>query len=175
MVLGAFFLGLQIKWSKLKQIIESRFCDKLIGRININYTNYRAIHEPESRFWITLDGEELYSNSKVKWLFNHYKIILEHSNDNEQMTYEEAEKILEKQGQYYIDYIEDSLCEYINLSISDALNSESFLIRALAMIDRRLGKRRLQSIEIKENEHILVHKLYAIRCEAEKINDSNRL
>ncbi len=175
MVQGVFFLGLQIKWSKLKQIIESRFCDKLSGRVNINYTNYRAIHEPESRFWITLDGEEIYSNSKVKWLYNHYKIILENRSDNESMSYDDAEKILEEQGQYYIGYIEDSLCEYINLSISDALNSESFLIRALAMIDKRLGKRRLQSIEIKENEHKLVHKLYAIRCEVEKINDSNRL
>ncbi|MBT2733475.1 hypothetical protein [Bacillus sp. ISL-7] len=162
-------MGLQIKWSKLKKIIESRFCDKLIGRVNINYTNYRAVHEPESRFWITLDGAEIYSNSKVKWLFNHYKLRL----DEECMSYHEAEKILEEQGQYYIDYIEDSLCEYINLSISDAINSKSFLIRALGMIDKRLGKRRLQSIEIKENEHILVRKLYAIRSEVEKINSNS--
>ncbi|NHC42889.1 hypothetical protein G6549_23620, partial [Bacillus sp. MM2020_1] len=104
-------MGLLIKWSKLKQIIESRFCDKLRGRVNINYTNYRAIHEPESRFWITLDGEEIYSNSKVKWLNNHYMIILENSNDNESMSYDDAEKILEEQGHYYIDYIENSLCE----------------------------------------------------------------
>lgn len=166
-------MGLRIKWSKLKQIIESRFCDKLIDRVNINYTNYRAIHEPESRFWITLDGIEIYSNSKCKWLFNHYKIIQEHSNENVCMSYEEAEKILEDQGQYDIDFLEESLCEYINLSISDALNSESFLIRALAMIDKRLGKRRLQSIQIKEDEHILVHKLYAIRCEAEKTNNKS--
>jgi hypothetical protein len=62
-----------------------------------------------------------------------------------------------------------SLMEYINLSIEEALKSENILIRALAFIDRRVGKRKLYEIEISKNEHFLVKFMYSLRCEVEGI------
>ena len=58
---------------------------------------------------------------------------------------------------------------YLLLSVDDALQSGSPLIRALAVIDRRVGKRRLRSLEIGPEEHSLVYELYRLRCEAEGI------
>ena len=58
---------------------------------------------------------------------------------------------------------------YLLLSVDDALHSGSPLIRALAVIDRRVGKRRLRSLEIGPEEHSLVYELYRLRCEAEGI------
>jgi hypothetical protein len=70
----------------------------------------------------------------------------------------------------YDDYraLED-LKRYLALPIDDALRSSGPLLRALAVIDRRVGKRRLRSLDIGPEEHPLVHELYRLRCEAEGI------
>ena len=61
------------------------------------------------------------------------------------------------------------LKRYLALSIEDALISDRPLVRALAVIDRRAGKRRLRRLEIGPEEHPLVRELYQLRCEAEGI------
>ena len=70
----------------------------------------------------------------------------------------------------YDDYraLED-LKRYLMFSIDDALRSPSPLVRGLAVIDRRVGKRRLRSLEIGPDEHPLVRELYQLRREAEGI------
>ena len=57
---------------------------------------------------------------------------------------------------------------YLHLSIDDILASENVLIRAIGMLDRRLGKRRLPALAGSVN-HPLVRLLYVFRCEAEGI------
>jgi hypothetical protein len=59
---------------------------------------------------------------------------------------------------------------YLRLSIDDALKSDTPLVRALAVIDRRAGKRRLRSLEVGPLEHPLVRELFRLRCEAEGIS-----
>ena len=61
------------------------------------------------------------------------------------------------------------LKRYLRLSIEDALTSDRPLVRALAVIDRRVGKRRLRSLEIGPEEHPLIREFYQLRCEAEGI------
>ena len=70
----------------------------------------------------------------------------------------------------YDDYraLED-LKRYLTLPIDDALKSPSPLVRGLAVIDRRVGKRRLRSLDIGPDEHPLVRELYQLRREAEGI------
>ena len=43
-----------------------------------------------------------------------------------------------------------AVLEYRNLSIQDALNSENYIIKILAILDRRVGKRTLQKIKAEE-------------------------
>jgi hypothetical protein len=43
-------------------------------------------------------------------------------------------------------------------------------VRALAIIDRRVGKRRLRMLEVGPLEHPLVRQLYQLRCEAEGVH-----
>jgi hypothetical protein len=42
-------------------------------------------------------------------------------------------------------------------------------VQALAMFDRRVGKRRLAKMSV-ENEHPLVRKFYELRCQAEGLS-----
>jgi hypothetical protein len=159
-----------MKWSKLKKEIEDNICDNLKKRISINLTHYRAVHEPESRFWITYDGNEIISISKMQWLNKWVKIRLEYrESKGTENEFDYAANVMHSNGDYYIEDIQDSLYQYMNLSIDEALTSKNFIIKALAMIDKRLGKRRLNSIILDNMEHHLVKKLYIIRCDVEGI------
>ena len=58
---------------------------------------------------------------------------------------------------------------YLANPIDEALASPSPLLRALAGVDRRVGKRRLRTLDVGPGEHPLVRELYGLRCEAEEI------
>jgi hypothetical protein len=66
-------------------------------------------------------------------------------------------------------FFERSIEAYPSLSLDDALQSSNFIHRALAMVDRRLGKRRLKTLPFRTDEHPLVLKLYEYRCASEGI------
>jgi hypothetical protein len=165
------------KWSKIKSAFEQNFCDELKGRVNIYFTRYRAQHEPESRFWVTVDGKEIITVSYMKWVIEYYGLadkIRETNNctdfrDEKQkrgyyQAYDEAERILKAKGMLPDYEVADSLKAYPSMPFEEALNSNSPVIKALAMIDKRLGKRRLQEIRLSEKEHPLVKELYQLRC-----------
>lgn len=154
-------------WSKLKKLLENHFSEKLKNRVQIHLTQYRSTnqgHEPESRFWITVDKKEVFSVSKLKWLKEWYEITQKNS-----CTYDEAEKVLHEQGNYSIDDIPLFIKEYLSIPFSEALQSNNFIIKSFAMLDKRLGKRRLSDILLVDHEYPLVKELFELRCITEGI------
>jgi hypothetical protein len=77
--------------------------------------------------------------------------------------------IFSREGVVSQKFFECSIEAYPSLSIGEALESANFIHRALAMVDRRLGKRRLRSLGLRTDEHPLVLKLYEFRRVAEGI------
>jgi hypothetical protein len=75
-------MRLSIKWSKHKKLLEDMICDSLKKRIKIHLTHYRAMHEPESRFWITFDGREIFSISKMEWLNELDRIVKDYKKNH---------------------------------------------------------------------------------------------
>jgi len=74
----------------------------------------------------------------------------------------------------YDDYGPDlDLKSYLDLSLDAALRSPSALVRALAVVDRRLGNRRLRALSMKR-EHSLVKTLHAARYVEEFLRDAGR-
>jgi hypothetical protein len=59
---------------------------------------------------------------------------------------------------------------YFNMPIDAALESSNVLIRGLAMLDQRLGKRRLRVLASAAASHELVEQLPRLRWEAEGIS-----
>lgn len=55
-----------------------------------------------------------------------------------------------------------------NLTIDESISSEDPLIQSLAMLDKRLGKRRLKSID-QAKLHPLAKKLLTVRLESEGV------
>ncbi|SCZ11226.1 hypothetical protein SAMN03080606_04349 [Alkaliphilus peptidifermentans DSM 18978] len=140
-------------------------------------TVYRNAHDEASHFWIELDKFTIFDASELRWMVRYYKLSDEirevtgntdwrDPNQKEEYykAYDYAEKILERQGIYSDTYFYAALEEYISKPIEDIIISEYIVVRALGMIDRRLGKRRLQKINKDELNNGLVRLLFEIRC-----------
>ena len=70
-------------------------------------------------------------------------------------------------GVFTRDDFVDALETYVASPVEASLLSPNPILRALAMLDRRLGKRRLSKLSVGENEHQIVETFYRIRCQAE--------
>jgi hypothetical protein len=89
----------------------------------------------------------------------------------------EAQKIaheeLASEGKFNQYTFYESLDEYCNNSIDQSLVSDNLLIRCLAMLDPRLGKRRLRSIDLsKESEKVVDFFRIRRECEGLPFNKS---
>lgn len=134
------FVG--IRWSKIRERIESFLCPELQGKVRYCLTTYHQTDPPTGRGWIEFKGEELWSFA---------------SQNNDRQRYFEAVE------------------GYPRLSIEEALQSENPVIRGIALLDRRLGKRRLREIRLTEAEHGFVHKMFELRSMSSRAASAERI
>jgi hypothetical protein len=170
-----------MRWSKLKQLVEQRFADSLNGRVEVHSTRY---YSGEGRGWITVDKHEVADFSTLGFFAQAYQRAKEQAGTDftdpdaeEQARYykalREEQAALRNEGALRQADYHRLLWDSLALSIDDASGSEAVLIRALAMLDRRLGKRRLRAFRLRDNEHPLVRQFYLLRCESEGIKPAN--
>jgi hypothetical protein len=171
-----------MQWSKLKTRVEAYFAPAVAGRVELRTTNYRHVHDGMGRGWITIDGREIHNFCTLRhWIErNALAAGIREANGATDWTdpaqasaYYEAGaqtmEILEKRGILCQGGFESALASYLTLSVDDALASDYLVHRALAVLDARLGKRRLRSIELRGDEQPLVRELLDFRCEAEGV------
>ncbi|MDJ1006785.1 MAG: hypothetical protein QNJ13_03085 [Paracoccaceae bacterium] len=152
-----------MKWSKLKQRIEGGFADQLNGRVEVWLTRYRGSHDAVGEAWFTVDGERLSSFGTLSYY------VAAHSLKNaEGLSWDEAYEAARQHAPSAWD-VSGALFDYLNLSIDDALASESPIIRGIAMLDRRLGKRRLARLNA-SSDHEFVRDMLRVRLEAEGLS-----
>lgn len=158
-----------MKWSRLKKSIEEKFADPLKGRVNIYATRYTSGSHYMVRGWITLDGEEIANfstpdnNNKYGW---NTPAINERIPAGERTAGIAAEK-----GEFSRMEFTDACMEFLNLNIDDAFKSDNPIIRSLAVLDRRSGKRRLRNI-CRESLHPLTLQLLEFRLKCENENET---
>lgn len=158
-----------MQWSKRKKKVEEFFSDAVSGRVELRSTHYRGTHDEEGRGYITFDKTEIWSMCTLSFYSIEYERIDEIVNRLGITPYE-AQKIaheeLASEGKFNQYTYYDSLDGYCKNSIEASLESDNLLIRCLAMLDSRLGKRRLRNIDL-SNESPKVVQFYQIRCESE--------
>jgi hypothetical protein len=133
-----------------------------------------------ARAWITYDGEELLSMSTIEWMKEYHGLArqirtcngCQDFRDPDQRqgyyrAYDAAAEIVEHKGVFSRFDFEAALRECIQSPIKDSLESRNPLLKALSMLDRRVGKRRLRAMRLSRTEHSLVRRFYALRCRAE--------
>ena len=85
------------------------------------------------------------------------------------VSFEEAQAEVRSKGLHARDMVLRSLYEYLSLSIDDALASPDALIRSVAILDKRTGKRRLRSLRGTPMTNALERRCLEFRCEVEGI------
>lgn len=139
-------------WRDIRKTLEQdRLAPLLRGRVQYFITRYREVHDDHGRVAIRVDGKEVFKSS----IFDVFKLEqeIEHCMDeqypgltgrdrwikeNEQLISEGA---VSDHAFYY------AFSEYDTQSIEQSLESEYALVRVLAILDRRVGKRRLAMIK----------------------------
>ena len=158
-----------MKWSKLKSLVEAKMSPSLQKRVSIYSTAYgncscghawitldkKIIANFCTRaFWNRVDGSYFLHNNR--WTTNNpvpSYVTLAQKKSYGAMEYGE----LSRQNAYL------SCWEYVHdLSIDEALKSDDPLIQSLAVIDKRVGKRRLKKLKDKKL-HPLARKLLILK------------
>ena len=168
-----------MNWSQLKKQLHGLMTPDLRDRVGIHFTRYRQAHDEDyGRGWITLDGEQLLDASDFRYLFaeNDEATISEAraafpgsqawSDHSGTVTSRSVRHLLGTRGVYSRGGFFDLLYEYIHSPINQSLASPYPLVRALALLDRRVGRRTLERLVVTETEHPLIHRFYALRLSA---------
>ena len=147
-----------MQWSKLKSRVTDLIRPDLAGRIDFHITSYRKSHDGADKVWITIDRERVFS-------CDHYPY-----ERSERQAYDdglngaELKEFLRGEELHNPEDFGNSMREYLDLSIEEAKTSSDPLIRAFAIVDRRLGKRAFGKLEVSDSEHTLVKAFYGLRC-----------
>ena len=147
-----------MRWSKLRRLVEDRFCGELKGRVAINSTAYGNCSCGHA--WVTLDGEIL-ANFCTRAYYN----ARSGSASAESLKKYKDQFVVYGEGSRQDFY--ESCWDFIHsTSIEAALAETDPVIQAFAVIDKRLGKRRLAKIDV-SRLHPLARRLYRERMKDE--------
>lgn len=157
-------------WSGIRKKLETEYlAQSLQGHIQYYVTSYSKSPDHEGRAAIRYDGKEI-----IKGCFwnNWFKADLfpKDKKYEERMKKENAfmDDTALKLGVFDQCCFYKAFAEFDNQSIEISLKSENLLVRIFAILDRRVGKRKLiQMKETIENEPDTFQEFYAIRMNAE--------
>jgi hypothetical protein len=160
-----------MNWSKLRKRIRENISPDLRDRIDLHVAVYRESHDADyGRAWITIDGKQVASWSCMEQLLSPQlelgaiKTKLQNGQD--------YSEIASELGIYSQKEFVAILSEYLNTDPHSALASKVPLARALAIVDRRIGKRTLQGLAIDQENDPLALVFFALRMERyERAND----
>lgn len=162
-------------WSSLNKWLGECLCDELKDRITYFLTQYHKVHNSYGRAAIRLDGKELVCFSWIERCRQEYDVSEKHLEDPSlkfDEIYDAMKAKWDGAGTYCeMDFL-DAVLHFRNLSIPDALNSDDYLIRILAILDQRVGKRTLRKISESGDYRILpqwARQFYELRLSVEKI------
>ena len=157
-------------WSNLKKQMNDLLCDSLKDKISYFYTSYHDVHNAYGRATINYKKKDLVVFSWVEMYEQEYEIsrLLR---EGKIVSYKELqnEKWIPDGILCEKDFIQ-SLTIYLKTDIATSLQSDNYLLRVFAYMDRRVGKRIL--VKIKDEVDQLpewVKQFYQIRCEVEGI------
>jgi hypothetical protein len=162
-----------MRWSKLKQLIEDGFAESVKGRVEIWSTRYRRAHDQFGEAWITIDGKRLHSMSSLRFEIDRMEAAKSFEDQHGREAWirggwQTCEQELASEGSMGLWAVNSTLFAYLSLSFDEILSSKTALVRAIGMLDRRLGKRRLMTIDT-SGSPTFVQELYRFRCACEGI------
>ena len=139
------------RWAETRKILEQDLlCDTLKGRVRYFTTRYRKAHDNVGRVCVLVDGNEIINMpffTEGKRYAETYKRKEDEPDKSFQDIYAEVYEDFANKGLYYAGDFGFALDEFLSLDIQEALKSDNWLVRMLAIMDRRVGKRTLEKIK----------------------------
>ena len=168
-----------LSWSAMRKILEQKnICDSLKGRIQYFATRYKKSHDREGRIAIRLDGKEIFKSCFYDWEIKRAEAWDEiNISKGRKTSYKESGEQMElgalDKGGFDQHGFYNAFFIYQNSSISNSLVSPDPVVRLFAILDKRVGKKRLINIlsEIDEQPEWL-QVFYRLRFESDKINST---
>jgi len=138
-------------WAEVRKILEQDLiCASLKSRVRYFATRYRKAHDGYGRVCVLVDEKEII-NMPFPVEDRAYAEVHERKKAESDKSYselhEEVKKEYNNQGLYYPGDFGFALDEFLSNSISDSLQSNDWIVRMLAIMDRRVGKRTLEKIK----------------------------
>jgi hypothetical protein len=156
-----------MKWSKVKKLVEDRFAPSIKGRVQIYSTAYRCTC---GRGWFTIDGKEVADLSTFA-VGNRFHCVYHEATDTDCVTHpaipdeERTPGNLVEYGEFSRFDLHEACSNFLHSNVHECLQSENSLIQALAVLDEKVGKNKLKTLEI-ENMHPLPARFVLLRLEA---------
>jgi hypothetical protein len=147
-----------MQWSKLKSRIKSRIAPELRDRIDFHLTSYRKSHDGADKVWVTIDGKRVFNCKhyvEARWVAAAFFSGLNGS---------EITSALAEVGIHGPEDFGRAIRCYLDLPVTEALKSPDPIVRAFAIVDRRVGKRTLAKLDLSDCDHALVNAFYDLRC-----------
>ena len=162
-------------WSGIRNKLENDYlCPALRGHIQYFATSYSKSADHEGRAAIRMDGVEVlrsnyYTYFENVWTkFHHLRSTTLKDCDSAKEAINQAHAFALEQGTFDQKVFYKAFGIFDNQSIEKNLVSENPLVHIFALLDRRLGKRRLLALEDSmEQELDWVRAFYVIRMQAE--------
>ena len=137
-------------WSGLNKWLNECLCEELKGRITYFLTRYHKVHDSYGRAAILLDSKELVCFSWIEQYRQEQQVAVKHNEDRSKdwfALYDELRPVWNETCTLCEWDFMDAVLKFHNLSIQNALNAEDYIIKILAILDKRVGKRTLQRIK----------------------------
>jgi hypothetical protein len=153
-------------WSKLREKIRAMLCRELRGRIDFHVTAYRQSHDSAyGRAWISLDGQQVGSWSCFEQLLRSFPAEDLRARFPDGWFVQQYDQFASERGVYTQPEFKRILSEYLDADPQDALGAAIPLTRALAVIDRRIGRRTLARFSVDDEPDALVRLLWYLRTQ----------
>lgn len=159
-------------WSGIRKKLDSEYLAKsLQGHIQYYATTYSRSHDHEGRAAIRYDGKEII---KGCYWYNWTKAGQFPKDEKYERRMREENAFMDdtalKLGVFDQRSFYAAFQEFDQQSIEKSLKSENLIVRIFAVLDRRVGKRRLLMMkDTIEQEPNTFKEFYAIRARAEGI------
>lgn len=160
-------------------------CNSLKGRVKYFITKYKNSHDESGRVAIIIDDKEIIQGDIFRYYKGYWEVEQEYKNKFNKPKRCWSSKDLEhdfenRQIENYIDNVRlengifdvwqftDAVESFFCMSIDCSLVSSNPLIRLLAIVDRRVGKRTLKKLmESSLEQPIWLKYFYDLRFQAE--------
>jgi hypothetical protein len=157
---------LAMNWSKLRAKVRANLCEELRDRLDFHMAVYRTSPDSDrGRGWISLDGQQIGSWSYFEELLSPLTIEEMNARFPEGWAGRDSVTLLNERGVYSDKAFKGFLEAYLELDPHDALSSPIPLTRALAVSDKRIGRRTLARFAIHEEPDGIVRLLFRLRTQ----------